>query len=298
MHPYFLWAMNSGVCKMFWITILFGSVGIAFGEIPQALIRHNPYGNHEDSVASRGQAFLKKPAVRPFITDDARVVGGRLAQLETWLRFDKESGQHWLLAAYGPTDKLEISLGGLYGYWLEPHTLGSYKHLFSYALPLVQVKYLFREYIPNKPPGVALVLGTFFPLGRGFFVPPGYGSYTFAVVTQSFGKNDLVLFHLNLGANYYKARNSSSHHFIPTWGLGNQTRAYKGFHLVGEFFSGDPYVPGTGLSFQVGFRHFFSDLIQIDGTVGKGIGGRTVLPLWFSGGVRLVAEWFLKKNKA
>lgn len=38
--------------------------------------------------------------VRPFITDDARVVGNRLAQLESWYRQDKETLQQWFLAAY------------------------------------------------------------------------------------------------------------------------------------------------------------------------------------------------------
>jgi hypothetical protein len=42
-------------------------------------------------------------AVRPFITDDARVVGWRLAQWESWARFDKHEGQWWHMAAYGPT---------------------------------------------------------------------------------------------------------------------------------------------------------------------------------------------------
>lgn len=134
---------------------------------------------HLHFVASDDSAYRvfskipQKPTVRPFITEDARVVGDRLAQLETWLRFDKESGQHWLMAAYGPTPKLELSLGGLYGYWIEPQQNGSHKKLFSYALPLVQAKYLFLEYVPNKPPGVALVIGSFFPLGRRFFVPLG-----------------------------------------------------------------------------------------------------------------------------
>ena len=54
--------------------------------------------------------------VRPFITDDARVVGDKLAQLETWLRFDKEAGQHWIMGAYGPNKKLELAVGGVYGY--------------------------------------------------------------------------------------------------------------------------------------------------------------------------------------
>ncbi len=53
--------------------------------------------------------------VRPFITDDARVVGHRLAQVETWFRGDKEAAQQWLMLAYGPTSRVELSLGGVLG---------------------------------------------------------------------------------------------------------------------------------------------------------------------------------------
>ena len=99
-----------------------------------------------------------------------------------------------------------------------------------------------------------------------------------------------MLLHLNLGTNYLDGSLAEKWQF--TWGLGTQLRTLGGFHLVGEIFSGDPYVPGSGLSYQVGFRHFFSDDVQIDGTLGKGIGGETPLPLWFSFGIRLVFHTF------
>jgi hypothetical protein len=41
-------------------------------------------------------------AVRPFITDDARVVGFKLAQCESWLRLDMNAQQQWHMFAYGP----------------------------------------------------------------------------------------------------------------------------------------------------------------------------------------------------
>ncbi|MFN7133113.1 MAG: hypothetical protein ACK4N5_13625, partial [Myxococcales bacterium] len=50
-------------------------------------------------------ALLLSPpalAVRPFITDDARVVGGAQAQLETFSRLDPVSLQHWALVGFGP----------------------------------------------------------------------------------------------------------------------------------------------------------------------------------------------------
>lgn len=68
-------------------------------------------------------------------------------------------------------------------------------------------------------------------------------------------------------------------------------------HYVGEIFSGDPYIPGAGLSWQTGFRHFFSDFVQIDGTIGQGVGGLNPLPFWYSFGLRYVTTAFEKKKK-
>ncbi len=228
--------------------------------------------------------------VRPFITDDARVVGENLAQLETWLRVDEESGQHWILGAYGPNRKLELTAGGVYGYQVEHNSNKS----FSYALPLLQAKVVLREYKPDKAPGFGLVAGTFLPAGIGSFKPAGYGTFGFFTVSQCFGEGEKLLLHGNVGGNYLHI--DGSNELISTWGLGTQIKAYKGMHLVGEIFSGDPYIPGTGTSWQAGYRYFFSDLLQIDMTVGNGIAGEVIMPMWFSAGVRIVTERFLKKN--
>ncbi|QQV01620.1 MULTISPECIES: hypothetical protein [Chryseobacterium] len=229
--------------------------------------------------------------VRPFITDDARVVGDKLAQLETWVRFDKEAGQHWILGAYGPNKKLELTAGGVYGYQVEANS----KKTFSYALPLLQAKMLFKEYAPNKGPGFGMVLGTFLPLGKGSFKPAGYGTFGFLTVSQCIGEDENFLFHGNVGGNYLHSDNSKN--LITTWGFGTQVKAYKGMHIVGEIFSGDPYIPGTGTSWQAGYRYFFNDLVQIDMTVGNGISGDVIMPFWYSAGVRIVTEKFLKNKK-
>lgn len=247
---------------------------------------------HKQVFAQLGSAEpsdIFKAEVRPFITDDARVVGGRLAQLESWIRIDRESGQHWFLTAYGPTEKWELTVGGVLGYEVEQQD----KRSFSYALPLLQAKFLAREYKPNELPGVAIVAGTFLPGGRGGFQPPGYGAFAFGIITQSLGERDKILIHGNLGINHLWL---AADYSVMTWGLGSQFRVKGGFHGVVELFSGDPYIPGTGTAYQVGFRHFFSDLFQIDMTYGKGIGGEVVLPHWFSAGIRLVTEKFLKNR--
>jgi hypothetical protein len=227
----------------------------------------------------------EEPLVRPFITDDARVVGKKLAQIESWLRIDRNEGQQWVMTAYGPNDRLEVSIGGVFGWDNE-----SGKANFAYALPLIQAKYLIRPYQQAKGPGFGLVGGTFLPVGKGAFKPDGYGSFLFGTITQCFGKNEDLLLHLNTGVNYLRV--AGNNQWVETWGFGTQARVKGGFHLVGEIFSGDPYVPGSGLSYQTGFRHFFSDLLQIDMTLGKGIAGDNILPLWYSAGVRIVLESF------
>lgn len=219
------------------------------------------------------------------------MVGIRLAQWETWMRFDQHSGQYWHMLAYGPSSKLETTLGAVLGYD-KPHPE---KTEFSYAMPLLQAKYLFKEYALGKPPGVALVGGTFLPSGKGAFVPPVYGAFSFLTVSQCFGKKEDVLIHANVGLNYLYLEKKNE--WVNTWGLGTQIRTIGGFHVVGEVFSGDPYVPGTGLSYQAGFRHFVSDYIQFDATLGQGLAGTNRLPFWCSFGARLVTTWF-EKNRS
>ncbi|HMP91351.1 MAG TPA: hypothetical protein PKD90_00630 [Phnomibacter sp.] len=257
--------------------------------LPLADIQYLPEAIPADGMAP-GKAQEEEPTVRPFITDDARVVGERLAQIETWFRIDKESGQQWVMAAYGPNDKLELTLGAVAGYERSHNS----KALFSYALPLLQAKYLFKPYGHGKGPGLGLVMGSFLPMGKGGFKPPGFGTFSFATISQCFGANEDLLLHLNVGLNYLHV--NKEHELLRTWGFGTQVRTIGGMHLVGEIFSGDPYVPGAGTSWQAGFRHFFSDLLQIDMTCGKGISGANPLPFWASGGVRIVLERWQKKH--
>ena len=277
-------------CLMRFVVIVVFMLLILPGRAQQAALSVLP---SSVTVTTSGVGW-KKPwdkKVRPFITDDSRVVGHRLAQMESWIRVDKESGQHWALAAYGPTRWLEVTAGGVWGYQVDENS----KRQLSYALPLVQAKMLLRPYVPNKPPGVGLVVGSFLPNGKGFFRPPGYGTFAYTTITQSIGKPDQFLLHLNLGGNYQRLPQGDT--LIGTWGIGTQFRVYKGWNAVAELFSGDPYIPGTGKAVQVGYRYFFSDLLQVDMTVGQGLAGEVILPFWFSAGVRVVTEKFLHRRK-
>jgi len=231
----------------------------------------------------------KAYAVRPFITDDAMVIDDGFFQLESWALVDNFSGQHWNMLAYGPYQGLEVAVGAVWGY----HRPQPGQAQFSYATPLLEAKYLFRGYDCGKFPGVALAGGSFLPGGKGGFVAPGYGAYGYMAVTQCFGQREDVLIHGNIGGNYLYA--DQRNQFLFMWGLGVQLRVYEGFHLVGEMVAGDPYVPDSGFAYHVGFRHFISDFLQIDASVGQGMGGRNRVPLWVGMGARVVMPGFGKK---
>ncbi len=259
----------------------------AGGLIARRAPRHDP---SDTSVVAGGGGTPKVLRVRPFITDDARVVGAKLGQVESWARLDREAEQLWILGAYGPNNRVELTVGGVVG--TERHKDGREG---SYALPLLQGKYLVRPYATGRGPGLAIIAGPFLPHGRGAFVPAGYGRFAFAAASQAFGHEERVLVHLNVGTNYLRARNSVAgapsgidHQLVATWGTGTQIRAVGGMHVVAELFSGDPYVAGSGTAWQAGLRHFVSDRLQLDATVGDGIAGDTPLPRWVSAGVRIV----------
>lgn len=234
--------------------------------------------------------------VRPFITDDARVVGHGLGQVESWVRSDTESNQLWVLGAFGPTPWLELTVGGVAG--TERGAVAAAEPTpgrFTYALPLLQAKALVRPYEAGGGPGVAVVAGTFLPEGRGFLQLPGHGTFGFVSVSQSLARRwtptrhapDPPLVHANVGINRLWI-GAGPDETLVTWGVGTQLPVRWGTHLVAELFSGDPYVPGSGTAWQAGSRVFVSEQLQLDATLGKGIGGAAPLPLWWSAGVRVV----------
>lgn len=222
-------------------------------------------------------------AVRPFITDDARVVGERAAQVETWLRVDKKGTQHWLAPAIGPFAPLEVSLIGVHG-----RDDGKY----SSAFPILQLKALARETKEGAVvPGLAVVGGT---VGTGGFGPlrsPRWDTFGYAALSESVLPNDRLLFHQNVGV--FVARIDERRKGQVTWGLGTQVHVFRGFHAVGELFSGDPYESHASGAFQMGGRQFLSRIVQVDATLGRGVfGGGAKLPTWGSIGLRIASDSF------
>jgi hypothetical protein len=219
-------------------------------------------------------------AVRPFVTDDARVVGYHQAQVETSVRYSQDDFTNLTLAAVGPTANSELTIGFSNGFPLEKESNRAY----SITGPLVQFKYLFWDAKPNSYPGFAMATGTSPPWGKGEFRPEQWNGFVYAAMTESLFDKERVLIHANIGIS------TSSEVTVGTWGIGSQVRLIGGLHAVMEIFCNDPYSGKTGGAFQVGFRHIISDSVQIDLTGGSGIFGSEQMPSFVGMGIRFVSD--------
>lgn len=230
--------------------------------------------------------FEARPAmaVRPFVTDDANVVGANLFLLETSIRRDPKRLQNLNLLAYGPTEKLELTLGFVDGFPLEGENSGN----FSVAGPLGQIKYLFTEATPGGFPGVAGVVGANTPYGSNNFSNASWTQFAYLAFTESLGDHERVLIHANIGVNY--AKPETDWRYAVNWGLGTQIRLIGGLHYVGEIYYGDPYSGDSGGAFQTGFRYFINEKIQVDATVGSGLWGDKLSDTFFGCGLRVIFD--------
>lgn len=223
-------------------------------------------------------------AVRPFVTDDARVVGKNLLLLESSVRRDSNYLTNLNLLAYGPTGKIELTAGFTNGFPVE----GGDSWKYSVAGPLLQAKYLMTEGTPNGYPGAAIAIGVGTPYGSQSFANPSWSQFAYLAVTEALGEKERVLIHANIGVNYSKP--DDYWRYATTWGVGTQVRLMGGLHVVGEVFHGDPYAGDAGGAFQTGFRHFISDRIQVDATIGSGLWGDNKPETFMGCGLRIIFD--------
>ncbi len=220
-------------------------------------------------------------AVRPFITDDARVTPGHTFLTETSLRLDQNRFQNLTLFALGLTDQLEATIGFTDGVLLAEEQGATYR--FSVGGPLVQLKYLFNEQ-RGWLPAFAVEGGANAPWGlgsRGFY-PAGWSEFLVIMMSRSFSEHpERLNLHVNLGA-------TNTHQFDHmeqdvVWGVGLQYHLFREIvYGVSEIVSGDPYGVSKGAVYQIGLRFFLSDRMQLDTSYGSGLWG-SPRPGWFLG---------------
>jgi hypothetical protein len=212
---------------------------------------------------------------RPMMTDDARLVDPQACQVESWVRTNKGSREHWALPACNFTGSLELTLGGAQ----TQSAAGS-----DTTDVILQGKTLFKPLETN---------------GYGIGLAVGYAAHPAAntdrhllgdpyfYVPMSFSlRNDDLVIHSNLGA----LRSREKQQVKPTWGLGAEWRMNQQLFLIGEAFGQSDGRPSA----QAGVRFWLvPNHVQIDATYGNRLESSDNRR-WFSLGLRLISLPFLK----
>jgi len=243
--------------------------------------------------------FLGPPAlaVRPFVTDDARIIDQGQITSEVWIdqslsSLDKAAEMNALVGA-SLTQWYELTMVGGTGV----NDLGR-----EFSNPVIQSKFLLSSTKEDGTPGLALSFGYVPNAGSGNLRTEGSSSYLLALISKRMFEDHLLL-HLNLGTTQNWIVNQESE-TKPFWGLGAEfalwTFEWRG---VLELFSGDPFHPiRTDIASQAGFRWLYSDLINFDAIIGAepnidSLGNRTGgISSWIQLGIRITGDVFTAKN--
>ncbi|MDD5170587.1 MAG: hypothetical protein PHN75_17350 [Syntrophales bacterium] len=225
-------------------------------------------------------------AVRPFITDDARITDKASLLWETSIRVDKERLQNLNVLSYGLAKRVEVSLNFTDGMMINDETRGNP----SIAGPGLQVKYLFGDGVGIDFPSTALVVGATSPNGMGSatFKAPDWSEYAYLAITKALVNHPENLnMHINLGINHSEVE---GHPTTASWGIGFQIHMVEKTFLCTEVFAGDPYAITPGAIYQVGLRFFVNDKMQIDASAGHGLWGEPALRGFLGFGLRMVFD--------
>jgi hypothetical protein len=199
-------------------------------------------------------------AVRPFVTDDARIADRGQIEAETWLTVTPTSGSaeviYNVLLNVVPNDWIEIAASGGIGYDPEEST--------SVANPALQGKVLFWQPPGAFHPGLALAAGVVLPYGRGGAYRDAIGSYVVAPATLSFFRDDLFI-HGNLGVTMASDVNHPLFARV-FWGIGTDAALWRSdWRVIAEAFAGDPFdALGPSYAGQAGFRWLINDHVNVD----------------------------------
>jgi hypothetical protein len=221
-------------------------------------------------------ACFAHPALgaRPMITDDARIVDAKACQVESWVRFNRDSRELWALPSCTPVNNLELTVGG----GAEKADDGN-----RTTDVVIQGKTLFKPLETNGY-GAGLVLGTV----RHPAINTGSNQLgdVYAYVPASLSlASDRVILHANLGA----LRSSEDRRNHATWGLSSEIQVTPRVHAIAEAFG-----PATGTSYvQLGFRHWLvPDRLQMDATWGERLHEGSS-ERWYTLGLRFLTPAFL-----
>ncbi len=206
-------------------------------------------------------------AVRPFVTDDARIVDEGQIEAETWLETGHVGGD------WSPFPAYNVMIGTSVNQWLELIAGAGVGRdsddELTYANPSFMAKILFNKaQIDSIMPGFAFGAGATFDTGRGDMHDVGSNYYMTGMSTWRFNDDKLML-HTNYGARMDRERGGPQR-ITPYWGIGFDLEAFHPeARLIGEVFAGDPLVLNEPkYASQFGVRWLPNDYLNLDVTFG------------------------------
>ncbi len=207
-------------------------------------------------------------AVRPFVTDDARIVYKGQVVTESYGGMamgqgDKPAIEARSLQGLGITDRLELTAGGF-----------GFTYQGNQARPLdmlIQPKYVLHSSL-GAIPSLSVAAASLFPLSGNRQHWDGYAMahvswflFTPDADTDPYDNN--LAIHLNLGMKSRYDAGPGTYQNKLYWAAGFEviTPITREVRLLGEIFNGDPFsYEETFPAFQTGFRWYKSPMVQLD----------------------------------
>jgi len=219
-------------------------------------------------------------AGRPYVTDDAGVVGRATLQLESWGHLHPTHGEYFMSLAIGPSEELEASATGMVAF-TEPEGTTHW----SLAGPTLQLKLLGRAPDAGGTPGVAAAVGFVPLLGTGPLAPTDTSLFTYLALTESPFASDVLLFHLNAGV----VGSPGERDHGPSWALAAGYGLLQELVVFVEVFSSDPLVEPTAGAGHTGLSYALSEFVAFDVTAGTKLWGESSTEAFATVGVKIVS---------
>jgi hypothetical protein len=212
-------------------------------------------------------------AVRPFVTDDARIVNMGQFETESWgeLRLQRGNSPGYHVASlqgYSPTDRLEI-IGGVIG-------LDYAQRRLSFDDVVLQPKYLIYRSLNSLMPSISSAVGWLSPISGNRQQWNNYAMFhaswfLFTPQGSTDPYDNGLAIHVNLGMKgQYDAGRGGRQSQKLYWAMAFETITFsRDIRFLGEIFNGDPFVYEEEFpAFQTGFRWYKSPNVQWDIVMG------------------------------
>ena len=207
-------------------------------------------------------------AVRPFVTDDARIIYKGQIEAETYsgmtmVKGDQPAIEARSLQGLAITDRFELIAGG-FGFTYQDNQ----------ARPLdmlIQPKYVLYRSL-GAIPSVSVAAASLFPLSGNRQHWDGYAMahvswFLFTPNADADPYDNNLAIHLNLGTKSRYDAGPATYRSKLYWAAGFEviTPVAREVRFLGEIFSGDPFsYEQTFPAYQTGFRWYKNPMVQID----------------------------------